>query len=324
MTSIIINSFYRALCKINDFKPIKEMDMKQLATLLMDELYPEDGYITLEDSPRASLRVHLEPHFLDRVRDQCAKGIGLIDAMTNAGFKAEDAEPPKQEVVVPVAAPAPEAPKPAPKPKQTEEEKAAEKAAKEAKAAEEKAAKEAKAAEEKAAKEEKAAADKLAKEAKAAEEKAVKEAKAAADKLAKEEAKKIPKPKFVGNLEKLNPTQEKTWKKVAADAKVELTDDHKKRFLAEMNALDNKIYNLKKLEEHMAEFFAPKPEPEPQTKEEEMLSAEYKGKEYWVNKEGVVHETETMEDGTEIDKKVGQVGMAYFAEMEQPKDEDFQ
>ena len=119
MTSIIINSFYRALCKINDFKSIKEMELKQLATLLMDELYPEDGYITLEDSPRASLRVHLEPHFLDRVRDQCAKGIGLIDAMTNAGFKAEDApapEPPKQEVVVPVAAPAPEAPKPAPKP----------------------------------------------------------------------------------------------------------------------------------------------------------------------------------------------------------------
>ena len=294
MTSIIINSFYRALCKINDFKPIKEMDMKQLATYLMDELYPEDGYITLEDSPRASLRVHLEPHFLDRVRDQCAKGIGLIDAMTNAGFKAEDAEPPKQEVVVPVAAPEPAKqeppkPKPAPKPKLTPEEKAA-----------------------------KEAADKLAKEEKAAADKLAKEEKAAAEKLAKEEAKKIPKPKFVGNLEKLNPTQEKTWKKVAADAKVELTDDHKKRFLVEMNALDNKIYNLKKLEEHMAEFFAPKPEPE-KTAEEECVAVEYKGKEYWVNKDGVVYETETMEDGSEIDKKIGQVGMAYFAEMEQPE-----
>jgi len=294
MTSIIINSFYRALCKINEFKPIKEMDLKQLATYLMDELYPEDGYITLEDSPRASLRVHLEPHFLDRVRDQCAKGIGLIDAMTNAGFKAEDAEPPKQEVVVPVAAPEPAKqeppkPKPAPKPKLTPEEKAA-----------------------------KEAADKLAKEEKAAADKLAKEEKAAAEKLAKEEAKKIPKPKFVGNLEKLNPTQEKTWKKVAADAKVELTDDHKKRFLVEMNALDNKIYNLKKLEEHMAEFFAPKPEPE-KTAEEECVAVEYKGKEYWVNKDGVVYETETMEDGSEIDKKIGQVGMAYFAEMEQPE-----
>jgi hypothetical protein len=316
MTSIIINSFYRALCKINDFKPIKEMDMKQLATYLMDELYPEDGYITLEDSPRASLRVHLEPHFLDRVRDQCAKGIGLIDAMTNAGFKAEDAEPPKQEVVVPVAAPEPAKqeppkPKPAPKPKLTPEEKAAKEAA-------DKLAKEEKAAADKLAKEEKAAADKLAKEEKAAADKLAKEEKAAAEKLAKEEAKKIPKPKFVGNLEKLNPTQEKTWKKVAADAKVELTDDHKKRFLVEMNALDNKIYNLKKLEEHMAEFFAPKPEPE-KTAEEECVAVEYKGKEYWVNKDGVVYETETMEDGSEIDKKIGQVGMAYFAEMEQPE-----
>ena len=68
------------------------------------------------------------------------------------------------------------------------EQEAAEKAEKDAKAAEEKAAKEAKAAEEKAAKEAKAAEEKAAKEAKAAEEKAAKAATAAAAKKAKEES----------------------------------------------------------------------------------------------------------------------------------------
>lgn len=279
MTSIIINSFYRALCKINDFKPIETLNLKELATLLMDELYPEDGYITLEDDPRGSLRVHLDDRFLDRVRDQVAKGLNIKEATEVSGLKAQE-EPIKQEAVVPVAAPVvPEvkevkvkpAPKPKapPKPKQTDEEKAAKEAAK------------------------------------------------AAEKAAKEEAKKAPKPKFLGNLDKLNPTQDKTWKKVAADAKVELTDDHKKRFIAAMNALDNKVYNQKKLEVHMAEFFAPK---EPETKNEECVAVEFNGKEYWVNKEGVVYETQTLEDGSEVDKKVGHVGMAAFEDMEMPSE----
>lgn len=82
-----------------------------------------------------------------------------------------------------------------------EAKKAEEKAAKEAKAAQEKAEKEAKAAEEKAAKEAKAAEEKAAKEAKKAEEKAAKEAKAAEEKAAKaakkaaEEQSKAPKKK---------------------------------------------------------------------------------------------------------------------------------
>jgi hypothetical protein len=45
---------------------------------------------------------------------------------------------------------------------------------------------------------------------------------------------------------------------------------------------------------------------------------EYKGKSYWVNADGTVYETEIQEDGEEIDKKVGMVGMAYFADMEMP------
>jgi hypothetical protein len=297
MTSIIINSFYRALCSINDYTPIKDMDIKKLAVTLVDALYPEDGYVTLEDNPRGNFRIHMNDQFMDRMRAEVAKGLTVAEAIETTGLKEE-----KQEATVPVAVTVPEVkevkvkpppkPKAAPKPKLTPEEEAAAKAEKEAKAI----------------------ADKAAKEAE-------KEAKKAAEKLAKEEAKKIPKPKFVGNIEKLNPTQDKAWKKIAADAKVELTDDHKKRFITTVNALDHTVYNQKKLEVHMAEFFAPKPV---ETKEEAMVGVEFNGKDYWVNKDGVVHETIKQPDDTEIDKKVGHVGMAEFADMKMPADEDFE
>jgi hypothetical protein len=302
MTSIIINSFYRALCSINDYTPIKDMDMKKLAVTLVDALYPEDGYVTLEDDPRGNFRMHLNDKFMDRMRAEVAKGLTVAEAIETTGLKEE-----KQEATVPITVPEvkevkvkpPPKPKAAPKPKLTPEEEAAAKAEKEAKAA----------------------ADKAAKEAKTAADKAAKEAQKAAEKAAKEEAKKAPKPKFVGNIEKLNPTQDKTWKKIAADAKVDLTDDHKKRFIAAVNALDHTVYNQKKLEVHMAEFFEPKPV---ETKEEAMVSVEFNDKEYWVNKEGVVHETIKQPDDTEIDKKVGHVGMAEFAEMKMPDASDFE
>ena len=273
------------------------MDLKTLATLLMDELYPEDGYVTLEDNPRGNFRIHMNDQFMDRMRAEVSKGLTVAEAIEATGLKEE--EPVKQEASIPVAPePVPEpvaAPaikevktKAAPKPKMTAEEKAA---AKEA----EKAAKEA----------EKAAAKEAEKAAKAAAKEAEKAAKATQ-----------PKAKFVGNLEKLNPTQEKLWKKVAADAKVELTDDHKKRFLAEMNALDNKVYNLKKMEAHMAEFFVPKEKVN--TQDQEMWEIPFEGKLYYVSDEGVVHEPSTLADGTVINKKVGNVGMAKFKDMEHP------
>jgi hypothetical protein len=287
MTSIIINSFYRALCSINDFTPIKDMDMKKLAVTLVDALYPEDGYVTLEDDPRGNFRMHLNDKFMDRMRAEVAKGLTVAEAIETTGLKEE-----KQEATVPITVPEvkevkvkpPPKPKAAPKPKLTPEEEAAAKAEKEA-------------------------------------QKAAKDAQKAAEKAAKEEAKKAPKPKFVGNIEKLNPTQEKAWKKIAADAKVDLTDDHKKRFITAVNALDHTVYNQKKLEVHMAEFFEPK---EPEIKEEAMVGVEFNGKDYWVNKEGVVHETIKQPDDTEIDKKVGHVGMAEFAEMKMPDASDFE
>ena len=286
MTSIIINSFYRALCSINDYTPIKDMDMKKLAVTLVDALYPEDGYVTLDDEPRGNFKIHISDQMWARLREDVQKRLAEPE------IKEEVTEPPKQEAVVPVAAPEPvEAPKEVKevkvKPKMTKEEKeAAKEAEKVAKAA--------------------------AKEAEKAAAKAAKEAEKVAAKAA---AKAAPKASFVGNLEKLNPTQEKTWKKVAAEAKVELTDDHKKRFLAAVNALDNKVYNAKKLEVHMTEFFAAK-EPE-STINDEMYPVEFNGKNYGVNDEGVVYEL-IMQDGEEVAKKVGHIGMAAFKDMKHP------
>jgi len=276
MSSIIINSFYRALTNIEENEGIKNLTVKKLTTLLVDILYPEDGVLTWEDEKTLKIKFN--------------------------GKVPVEEETHSVEITIPVAepapAPAPAAPQPEvkevkvkeTKPKLTKEQKEAEKA-------------------------EKAAAAKAEKEAKAAAAKAEKEAKAAEAKAAKaaEPKPKVAKAKFVGNLEKLNPTQDKLWKKVAADSKVELTDDHKKQFLAQMNELDNTEYNTKKLEVWMSEFFAPKEEPK--TAEVEMFAVEYKGKEYGVDQNGDVYETVP---GTDIDKKVGKVGMAYFKDMEMP------
>jgi hypothetical protein len=336
MTSIIINNFYRALLRIEEEEGFSKYNAKTLAVRLVDDLYPEDGYIALEDDPRGNFRIHMNDTFMDRVRADVAKGLSISEAIEGMGLKPD--EQAKQEVMVPTAEPEPVKPAEVKevkvkevKPKLTKEQKEAEKAAKEAekvakaeKAAADKAAKEAKAKADAEAKEAKAKADaeaKAAKEAKAkadAESKAAKEAKANADAEAKPaEPKKVapPKPKFVGNMEKLTPTHDKLFKKVAADLKVEPAADAKKKFLAQVNALDNKDFNAKKLEEHMKAFFAPPP---PETKEDECTEVEYKGKTYWVNADGTVYETEVQEDGSEIDVKKGNVGMAYFADMEMP------
>jgi hypothetical protein len=310
MSSIIINSFYRALTNIDEYEGIKNLSVKQLTRLLVDQLYPEDGVLTWEDEKTLKIKFN--------------------------GKVPVEEEIHSVEITIPVAEPAEAVAEPAPsepevkeikvkevKPKLTKEQKAVEKAAKEAKAAETKAAKELKAAEKEAAKEAKAAKPKASKakapepapaevkpvEVKPAEVKPA-EVKPAEPKVTKPKAAKA---KFVGNLEKLNPTQDKLWKKVAAESKVELTDDHKKRFLANINELDNTEYNTKKLETWMSEFFAPKQETE--TKDVEMFAVDYKGKEYGVDKNGDVYETIP---GTDVDKKVGKVGMLYFADMEMP------
>jgi len=113
---------------------------------------------------------------------------------------------------------------------------------------------------------------KLTKEEKAAA-KAAKPPKAA-------KAPKEPKAKFVGNLEKLTPTQDKLLKKTAADGNVQFAIDTKAKFIAFVNTMDNKDFNAKKLEEHMKAFFAPKA---PEVKDAECVEVEFKGKTYWVD-----------------------------------------
>ena len=298
MSSIIINSFYRALTSIDENEGIKNLTVKKLTTLLVDILYPEDGVLTYEDDKTLKIKFNGK--------------LPVEEETHSVEITIPVAEPVPEPVAEPVAEPVPEVKEikvKETKPKLTKEQKEAEKAAA-------KAEKEAKAAEAKAEKEAKAAEAKAEKEAKAAEEKAAKEAKAAEAKAAKaaEPKPKAAKAKFVGNLEKLNPTQDKLWKKVAADSKVELTDDHKKRFLAHINELDNTEYNTKKLETWMSEFFAPKQEPK--TADVAMFEVPYKGKEYLVDDDGNVYE-QTSGDGV-VEKKVGKVGMAYFKDMEMP------
>jgi len=287
MSSIIINSFYRALTSINENEGIKNLSVKELTRILVDILYPEDGVLTWEDDKTLKIKfngkvpVEEETHSVEVT-------IPVAEPVAEPAAKPAPADPEVKEIKVKEV-----------KPKLSKEEKAAQKAEKEAKAAETKAAKEAKAA--------KAAETKAAKEAKAVKPKAA-EPKAAEPKA------KATKPKFAGNLEKLNATQDKMWKKVAANANVTLTDDHKQRFITQMNEMDNTVYNTKKLEAWMTEFFTPN-KPEMKTADVAMFPVEYKGKEYFIDDDGNVYE---IIPGTDIHKKVGNVGMAHFSGLEMP------
>ena len=287
MSSIIINSFYRALTSINENEGINNLSVKELTRILVDILYPEDGVLTWEDDKTLKIKfngkvpVEEETHSVEVT-------IPVAEPVAEPAAKPAPADPEVKEIKVKEV-----------KPKLSKEEKAAQKAEKEAKAAETKAAKEAKAA--------KAAETKAAKEAKAVKPKAA-EPKAAEPKA------KATKPKFAGNLEKLNATQDKMWKKVAANANVTLTDDHKQRFITQMNEMDNTVYNTKKLEAWMTEFFTPN-KPEMKTADVAMFPVEYKGKEYFIDDDGNVYE---IIPGTDIHKKVGNVGMAHFSGLEMP------
>jgi hypothetical protein len=127
---------------------------------------------------------------------------------------------------------------------------------------------------------------------------------------------KEPKAKFIGNLEKLTPTQDKLLKKTATEGNVEVAIDTKTKFIEFVNAMDNKDFNAKKLEEHMKAFFAPKA---PEVKDADCTEVEFKGQTYWVDVNNRdVYEPKKQEDGSEIDMKVGKVGLLDFADMKMP------
>jgi hypothetical protein len=299
MSAIIINCFYRALTSIDEFEGIKNLTVKQLTKLLVDQLYPEDGVLVWENED--TLKIRRTPAIQEVT----------VPVVPAEPVVAPVAEPEVKEIKVKEV-----------KPKLTKEEKAAAKAAKPAKAPKATKTKVAEPAsapvaepapEEPKVKEVKKATKTKVKTPEpepSAEEPKVEEVKKAA-KAPKEP--KEPKAKFIGNLEKLTPTQDKLLKKTATEGNIELAADAKTKFIEFVNAMDNKDFNAKKLEEHMKAFFAPKA---PEVKDAECLSVEYKGKTYWVDVNNAdVYETE---DGTEIDKKVGTVGLLYFADMKMP------
>lgn len=284
MSSIIINSFYRALTNIDENEGIKNLSVQQLTRLLVDQLYPEDGVLVWENEDTLKIRRT------------------VVQTVT---VPIAPAEPVVEPVVEPVAV-APEVKEVKVKEVKTKEEKAAEKAAKDAaKATKAPKASKVKATEPVAPVPAPVATVPEPVPAPLAEAPKVKEVKV-----------KEPKAKFVGNLEKLNPTQDKLLKKTAADGNVHFAIDTKVKFIAFMNAMDNKDFNSKKMEEHMKAFFAPKA---PEVKDADCTEVDFKGKTYWVDvNNGDVYEPEKQEDGSEIDKKVGKVGLAYFADMKMP------
>jgi translation initiation factor 1 (eIF-1/SUI1) len=303
MSAIIINCFYRALTSIDEFEGIKNLTVQQLTRLLVDQLYPEDGVLVWENEDTLKIR-----------RTTAVQEVTVPVVPTEPVVAPEVKEIKVKEV----------------KPKLTKEEKEAAKVAKAA----EKAAKPAKASkastkvaepvaepsavvpapEEPKVKEvKKAAKTKVAEPVPAPEEPKVEEVKKAA-KVPKEP--KEPKAKFIGNLEKLTPTQDKLLKKTATEGNVEVAIDTKTKFIEFVNAMDNKDFNAKKLEEHMKAFFAPKA---PEVKDADCTEVEFKGKTYWVDVNNRdVYEPKKQEDGSEIDMKVGKVGLLDFADMKMP------
>lgn len=293
MSSIIINCFYRALTNIDENEGIKNLSVKQLTRLLVDQLYPEDGVLVWENEDTLKIR-----------RTPAVQAVTVpVEAPAEPAVIATEVKEVKVKEV---------------KPKLTKEEKAAAKAAKDAA----KPAKTPKASKVKAPEPvsepvpepepvSEPEPEPVPAPAPAPEEPKVKEVKPKAAKEPKE-----PKAKFVGNLEKLTPTQDKLLKKTAADGNVHFEIDTKAKFISFVNAMDNKDFNAKKLEEHMKAFFAPKAVEE---KDADCVEVPFKGKTYWVDvNNGDVYETEEQEDGSEVDKKVGKLGLLYFADMKMP------
>jgi chemotaxis protein histidine kinase CheA len=130
--------------------------------------------------------------------------------------------------------------------------------------------------------------------------------------------KKAPEASGTANLDKFTPTQTKKLKEIVGE-----TAD-KKTVLAYLNGLSNAAYNDKKLEDHFRDYAAslapPAPAPEPETQQEEvsLVETDFDGETYYVNPAtGRVYTMD--ETGTH---PVGYVGMAKFADMEMPTEDE--
>jgi hypothetical protein len=123
-----------------------------------------------------------------------------------------------------------------------------------------------------------------------------------------------PKPAAEGpvNLEKFNPTQQKKFKSVAEELKVEAD---KKAFHDYLNGLSKEDYNAKTFEEHARGFLSPPATTsEAQTKCARVEWPEGSGQIYFVDPETKkVYETQGS-----VDVMVGHMGMLQFEGMELP------
>lgn len=132
---------------------------------------------------------------------------------------------------------------------------------------------------------------------------------------AKPKKKSEPKPKPEGpvNIEKLNPTQTKKLKAASEELKVELD---KKAFLAYLNGLTAEEFDAKKFDDHIKDFLASKTKPA--TANIMAVYTEFEGETYYVDlKTKRVYQQEGA-----VDVYVGDVGLAKFAEMEIPEDDE--
>lgn len=132
---------------------------------------------------------------------------------------------------------------------------------------------------------------------------------------AKPKKKSEPKPKPEGpvNIEKLNPTQTKKLKAASEELKVELD---KKAFLAYLNGLTAEEFDAKKFDDHIKDFLASKTKPA--TANIMTVEVDFEGETYYVDpKTKKVYKTEGS-----VDRYVGDVGLAKFAEMEIPEDDE--
>ena len=211
--------------------------------------------------------------------------------------------PDESAVTIPVAAAPAEAPAKPKKTKKTDEEKEAEKKAKEEAKEAEKKAKEA----EKKAKEEAKEAEKKAKE----EAKPKKAAKAAA-------------PAENVNLAKMDPT----WRKALREADKEHAKELEPQLLLFVNAMTNVGFNSRGVKEHVADFLATRAAggvgPAPAEDDADMgdfEEIEFRGTTYYVIAATKrVYEGEMDEDGNlKVTRPVGYVGMAEFKDMVIPE-----
>ena len=124
---------------------------------------------------------------------------------------------------------------------------------------------------------------------------------------------KAPKPEGPVNLEKLNPTQKKHLKTIAAELKVE---PREKEFLAAANEMSAEEWAAKPLDDHIRAFLLPEPVPlaPPPT---EFQAVTFKGVDYLVDMTTKIV-WEDVPEGAAVRNRLGFVGQLEFKDMEIP------